>query len=101
VWGRAAIVPTSGQVRALLDEGLDYRTVGGRLGISPGLAYMIATGSPADGSDAPGPEERARRGLLPSSQTLSNPAPENPSSRETVHRWIAQRVHADAQQRGV
>ena len=54
---REDIVPTRQQVRALLDQGLDYREVARRLGISPGLAYLIATGLPADGGDAPAPEE--------------------------------------------
>lgn len=94
-------MPTREQVRSLLDEGLDYREVGRRLGISPGLAYMIATGLPADGSDAPSPEERRSRRLLPTSQALSNPEPENPTARDLVHRWIESRVRADPQMRGV
>lgn len=94
-------MPTKTQVRALLKDGLDYRQAGRQLGISPGLAYLIATGLPADGSDAPSPEERRERGLLPTSQELSNPAPENPTARRIVRRWIAGRVRADDQSGGV
>lgn len=89
-------MPTKAQVKALLSAGSDYREAGRRLGISPGLVYLIATGLPADGSDVPSPEERRERGLLPSSQELSNPAPENPTARDTVRRWVAERVRADS-----
>ncbi|EID52420.1 hypothetical protein [Saccharomonospora xinjiangensis] len=93
-------MPTTQQVRALLAEGLDYRGAAERLGIAPGLAYLIATGFPADGSDAPSPEERRARGLLPASQNLSNPPVESPAAREVVRRWLHDRVAADDRMRG-
>jgi len=86
------------QVQALLDEGLDYEAVGERLGIPPGQAYLIATGMPADGADAP-PDQGSRRGVLPTSQHLANPPYENPTRSELVHDWIAARVAGDAQMR--
>jgi hypothetical protein len=46
------VVPTREQVRELLGEGLDYADAGRRLGIPAGQAYLIATGLPADGSEA-------------------------------------------------
>lgn len=80
------------QVRELIDRGLDYEAVGRRLGVPPGQAYLIATGRPADGSDAPPGHPD---GALASSQHLANPPHENPASSEPVLDWIAARVAAD------
>ena len=52
-------MPTPDQVRLLLDGGRSYETVARELGISPGLAYMLATGVPADFSDDLHAGERA------------------------------------------
>lgn len=93
-------MPTKNQVEALLGRGDDYRGAARALGIPPGLAYLIATGLPADGGDAPSPEERSARGLLSSSQDLSNPPVDNPEAGEVVRRWIAERVRGDDQMRG-
>ncbi|HEY2269874.1 MAG TPA: hemerythrin domain-containing protein [Streptosporangiaceae bacterium] len=76
----------------MIDRGLNYQAVGRRLGISPGQAYLIATGRPADGSDAPPGHPD---GALASSQHLANPPHENPASSEPVLDWIAARVAAD------
>lgn len=92
-------MPTRAQVQQLLEKGCDYPEAGRRLGISPGLAYLIATGMPADAGDVPGPEERSARGLAATSQHLANPRPDNPTSAEVVRRWIAGRVRADDQMR--
>ncbi|WP_028662817.1 hypothetical protein [Saccharomonospora halophila] len=93
-------MPTREQVRASLADGAEYTEVGRRLGIPPGLVYLIATGLPADGGDAPAPEEARARGLRPAGQELSNPPVESPAARESVHRWLRGRVRADAQMRG-
>jgi hypothetical protein len=90
---------TRQQVEELAARGLDYAEIGRRLGISPGLAHLIGTGLPADGGDAPSPEERRDRKLPPSGQDLANPPHHNPTSRDVVHRWIADRVRADEQMR--
>jgi len=88
---------TRQQVQDLTELGLGYAEIGRRLSISPGLAHLIGTGLPADGGDAPSPGERRDRDLPASGQDLANPPHHNPTSRETVHRWIAERVRADAQ----
>jgi hemerythrin-like domain-containing protein len=94
-------VATREQVRGLLDDGLDYRAVGRKLGIPAGQAYLIATGVPADGGDAIPDQEMAHRDhLLPSSQSLANPPHQNPTSKESTREWIKARVSADAQMRG-
>jgi hemerythrin superfamily protein len=80
------------QVRGLIDRGLNYQAVGRRLGISPGQAYLIATGRPADGSDAPPGHPD---GALATSQHLASPPYEKPASSESVLEWIAARVAAD------
>ena len=53
-------VPTKEQVLAALGDGTDYDEAARRLGIHPGLAYLIATGLPADGSDVLTEEENRR-----------------------------------------
>jgi hypothetical protein len=93
-------VPTSQQVTALLDAGLDYRAAARRLGIRPGLAYLIATGLPADGGDAPAPEEGHDRHLVAGSQALALPPVDNPEANDVVLRWLAERVARDARMRG-
>ncbi|MBV9446500.1 MAG: hypothetical protein JO345_11490 [Streptosporangiaceae bacterium] len=93
-------MPTTEQVRKLLGEGMDYAAVGRELGIPAGQAYMIATGIPADGGDSvPEAEAGQRPYFLPSSQHLSSPPPHNPTSKESVRKWIAARVAADGQMR--
>ena len=85
------------QVRNLLAQGLDHEEIGRRLGIPAGQAYLIATGTPADGghsADGTAP----RPGEMASAQHLANPPHENPTSKKGVHEWIAARVPADEQQ---
>ncbi|HEX3689360.1 MAG TPA: hypothetical protein VHV28_06665 [Solirubrobacteraceae bacterium] len=89
-------MPTRAQVRELLDSGHSYETVGRVLHIPPGQAFMIATGLPADGSDAPHPGELRDKPALPgSSQHLVNPPPVNPTRSETVAGWVRERAARD------
>lgn len=91
---------TRRQVEEQVKSGADYVEIGARLGISPGLAYLIATGLSADGSDVPSSEALRRPGAMPSSQHLANPvSPENPTASDTVRAWIRGRVACDAQMR--
>jgi Hemerythrin HHE cation binding domain len=91
-------LPTKQQVLAALDGGTDYRAAAARLGIHPGLAYLIATGMPADGSDVPTPEELERPGVLSTStQHLANPPASKPESPEVVHDWLRRRAQSDPQ----
>jgi hypothetical protein len=92
-------VPTREQVRRLIDDGLDYPAIARKLGIPGGLAYLIATGIPADGSDTVTDEEAKRPGFLASSQHLCNPPHENPVTKESVGAWLKARVAADEQMR--
>lgn len=89
---------TKNQVLDLAVRGMSYEEIGLALGLSPGLAYLIATGVPADGSDALSPEDRQRPGLLDgSTQHLSNPPASAPKSSDTVHRWMEKMANADSQ----
>jgi hypothetical protein len=84
---------TSAQVRALLDAGRSYETIARELGIAPGLAYMLATGVPADFSDDLHPGERAGRSeLADSSQRLVNPHQHDPIRNPVVIDWIRRRA---------
>lgn len=93
-------MPSREQVLRLLRSGLDYPAVGERLGVPPGQAYLVATGLPADGSDAMTAAEARRPGWLPeSTQHLANPPAENPTSKEVVAYWMKARALADAEMR--
>jgi hypothetical protein len=92
-------MPTRERVLAMVDAGLSYADIGRRLGIEAGLAYLIATGLPADGSDTLTSQDRDRPGFLAgSTQHLANEPPlESPKSSDTVLAWVRQRVETDAQ----
>jgi hypothetical protein len=80
-------VPSKEQVKRLIAQGLDYSEIGRRLGVPPGQAYLIGTGTPADGSSPEG------------TQHLANPPYDNPTNTQVVHDWIARRVADDEQMR--
>jgi hypothetical protein len=75
-------VATYTQVKELVDSGLDYEMAGRRLGIRPGLAYMIATGRPADDDEAP-------------AQNLFEPPVHNPTRNDTVDAWVKARAERE------
>jgi hypothetical protein len=87
---------TTDQVRALLEAGHGFESAAHRLSISPGLAYMLATGVPADGSGSPRPQERAGRpGPEPGAQRLVNPPAVNPTRNQDVIDWVGRRAARD------
>lgn len=89
-------MPTKQQVLAALAGGTDYEGAARRLGIRPGLAYLIATGVPADGSDVLTEEENRRPGMLPgSTQHLANPPAHKPDAGAVVHAWLRRRAERD------
>jgi hypothetical protein len=86
-------MPTRAQVLEQLDAGHSFETAARELRIAPGLAFMIATGLPADGSGAPHPDELRAWPVLPgSSQQLVNPRAFNPTRDETVIAWVRARA---------
>ena len=84
---------TRDQVLRLLGDGQDYRAAAAQLRITPGEAYLIATGRPADGSDSryfANPSEK------PSSpQRLVGPPPFNPQRHPTVEAWVRDRARRE------
>jgi hypothetical protein len=84
------------EVLAALDAVGTYRAAAERLGIRPGLAYLVATGLPADGSAAIVESDRQRPGFVAgSTQHLANPAPVNPTVRPDVLEWARRRAARD------
>ena len=84
---------TADQVRALLADGRGYESVGRALSISPGLAYMLATGVPADGSESPRPHERVGRAAPESdAQRLINRPEVSPTQKAFVIDWVRERA---------
>ena len=77
---------TRDQVLQLLELGHSYESVARELDLPPGLAYMIATGQPADGS-----------GAQPSGspQRLVNPPAFNPTRKAHIMDWVRQRAARD------
>lgn len=87
-------MPGKQPVLRLARLGLPYPEIGRRLGIPVGLAYLIATGRAADGSD--GTPARSTGAPAPAStQTLVNPPAVNPTEREDVLAWVHERARRD------
>ncbi len=83
-------MPTRDQVQELLDHGHTYETAARELRIPAGQAFMIATGVPADGGDAPTP---GRAETLPAStQALVNPAQGHPTHAPAILDWVRERA---------
>ena len=76
-----------------LNVNRDWTRAARELGIGPGLAFMIATGIPADGSGVPELPEPAA-GVAPPSdpQTLVNDRVHNPVRNPTVDAWVRARA---------
>jgi hypothetical protein len=84
-------MPGKDAVLRLLHDGRTYQEIGRELGIPPGRAYLIATGQPADASDATG---AGRDGALRShAQQLVNPREVNPTERPDVWAGVRRRAH--------
>jgi hypothetical protein len=89
-------MPTREQVRGLAEHGEDYITIGESFHIPPGQAYLIGTGSPADGSSA---TRSASATLGTRAQTLVNPREVSEHLRGDVHEWVLRRAYTDAPMR--
>jgi hemerythrin-like domain-containing protein len=93
--GNSAGVATREQVRALVEQGLEYPEIGRRLGVPPGQAYLIGTGMAADGGHTYTEAERQRPGVLTTAQFLLGITADNPTTKQVVLDWIKRRVDSD------
>jgi hypothetical protein len=87
---------TRAQVQDLLQAGHSYASAGRALGISPGAAYLTATGRPADGG-ALGGHASGAASEPDSPQRLVGPAPVNPLSRPRITAWVRERASRELQ----
>ncbi len=88
-------MPSKEQVLRLVRQGRGYEEIGRALRVPPGLAYLVATGIPADGGDTVTRRQRERPGMVPSrSQHLVNPREINPTTHRLVHEWIRNRARS-------
>jgi hypothetical protein len=84
-------------VLGLIAENHTYEEAAARLGVRPGLAYLVATGVPTDSTDGLSPEDLERPGLLRAAQQLSNPRAEQPDRSSHVREFLAARAKGDPQ----
>lgn len=85
-------MPTRDQVLALLAQGQSYETAARTLDIPAGLAFMIATGLPADASGGPAIPEPGDAPAPASPQALVNPPAVNPTRNARVMAWVRERA---------
>jgi hypothetical protein len=84
---------TRDRVRAAVAVEHSWEVAAQTLGARPGLAFMVATGIPADGSGVPDLTGRTDPGPTPASpQSLVNPREHNPLRNERVEAWIRGRA---------
>ncbi len=90
---REELTVTREQVVAQLDAGNDWKSAADALGIPTGLAFMIATGIPADGSGVPELPTVSPSVDGPSSpQQLVNHRAHNPLTNDHVDAWMRARA---------
>lgn len=90
---RDELTVTREQIVAQLNGGKDFEAAAQALGISPGLAFMVATGIPADGSGVPElPRVSAGLESPASPQQFVNRRGKNPLSNDRVDAWIQARA---------
>jgi hypothetical protein len=89
-------MPTRDQIRGLVEHGEDYAEIGESFKIPPGQAYLIGTGSVADGSSATRPADAV---LGTRAQALVNPREMTESLRGDVHAWVRRLAYSDSSMR--
>lgn len=87
---------TRERVRAAAQGEPPWEEVADALGVRPGLAFMVATGVPADGGGVPELADRVDGGRnLSSPQSLVNPRGHNPLRNELVEAWVRGRAERE------
>lgn len=90
------LLVTREAVREAVRDERSWEAVGVALDIRPGLAFMVATGVPADGSGVPELSDRTGAGpTLSSPQILVNPREHNPVRNDMVEAWVRERAQRE------
>lgn len=90
---QSELLVTREQVLAAVKAEHSWEVAAQTLGVKPGLAFMVATGVPADGSGVPDLDGRTGPGPAPSSpQSLVNPRAHNPLRNDLVEAWVRGRA---------
>lgn len=93
ITSQAEVTVTREQVLSAVKSEHSWEVAAQTLGVKPGLAFMIATGIPADGSGVPELADRTGPGPAPSSpQALVNPRAHNPLRNDLVEAWVRGRA---------
>lgn len=93
ITSQAEVTVTREQVLAAVKSEHSWEVAAQTLGVKPGLAFMIATGVPADGSGVPELADRTGPGpALSSPQVLVNPRAHNPLRNDLVEAWVRGRA---------
>ncbi|HET9124580.1 MAG TPA: hypothetical protein VFN65_06830 [Solirubrobacteraceae bacterium] len=83
-------------VQAAVRDERTWEAAGVALDVRPGLAFMVATGVPADGGGVPDLSERTGAGpTLSSPQSLVNPREHNPLRNDIVEAWVRARAERE------
>jgi hypothetical protein len=90
-------VVTRQDVLDLITENHTYQEAARRLGIPPGLAYLVATGVATDSTDGLSEADLSRPGLLTAASQLSDPRTEQPDRASHVREFLRSRASADPQ----
>ncbi len=90
------LLVTREAVREAVRDERSWEAVGVALDVRPGLAFMVATGVPADGGGVPDLSERTGAGpTLSSPQVLVNPREHNPVRNDLVEAWVRARAERE------
>jgi hypothetical protein len=90
---REELTVSRAHLEGLLADGYSWQSAAKELRISPGLAFLIRTGVPADGSGTPEISTPPLPGLsLSSPQELVNPRGQNPLRHEGAAAWVTRRA---------
>lgn len=93
---RDELTVTREQVSEAVKSEHSWEVAAQTLGVKPGLAFMIASGVPADGSGVPELADRLGGGpALSSPQMLVNPRAHNPLRNELMEAWVRERAGRD------
>ena len=90
---KGELLLTRERVREAVRSEHSWEVAAQTLGVAPGVAFMVATGVPADGSGVTELRDRTGPGTsLSSPQLLVNPRVHNPLRNDLVEAWVRDRA---------